>query len=269
MENILLPKIEFKTGDKPNTGILIIEPLFPGYGTTIGNTLRRVLLSSLPGAAVTAVKINGITHEFTTIPKVKEDVLNLILNIKQLRLISHNDEPVTLKLKAKGEMEVTAKQIEKNSDIEIVNPELHIATLTSRDAELEMELVVEKGRGFMSTESREKQKRDIGLIAIDALFSPIRRVSIKVEGARVGQMTNFDKLLVEIETDGTIMPQTTVTEAAKIIIEHFKLLLSENFSVTEKSADEMSEKDEPAESVAEIAPPAKKKKATKKQPEIE
>jgi DNA-directed RNA polymerase subunit alpha len=262
MEKIQTPRVEFKKGERPNAAQLIMEPLYPGYGTTVGSALRRILLSSLPGAAVTAVKIKNAPHEFTTIPKVKEDVLNIILNLKQLRLKVFSDEPVTLTIKAKGEKMVKAGDIEKNSDVEIVNPDLLIATLTSKDAELEMELTVERGRGYMPTETREKQRRDIGVVAIDALFAPIRRVSLNVEPARVGQMTNFDRLIMDIETDGTISPEEAVTESAKLLMDHFSLL---NGMPTTAAADETVEETPTveAESDEEVAEKKKSKKTKK------
>lgn len=262
MENIQLPHIEFRKGDQPNTGVLVIEPLFPGYGTTMGNALRRTLLAALPGAAITGAKIEGVTHEFTTIPKVKEDVLELILNLKKVRLEVFSDEPVTLHLRAKGDGAVTAGDIEANSDVRIANPDLHIATLTGKDAELVMELTVERGRAFLPTEAREKQRRDIGVIAIDALFSPIRRVAVRVEGARVGQMTNFDKLVCEIETDGTISPEDAVRNSAKVLIQHFALIAGDGALAepVEEGVEEASAVAE--EDSTEEAP--KKKRTTKK-----
>lgn len=224
MENIPLPtKIEVQKGDSPNEGILIVEPCFSGYGTTIGNALRRVLLSSLPGASVTAVKIKGAQHEFSTLKNVKEDVLEILLNFKSLRLKVFTDEKIRLKLKAKGEKEVTAKDIEADSSVEIANPELHLATLTDKNAELDIEFIVEKGRGYVPTEERNKEEEEVGLIAIDSLFSPIKNVGLKVENVRVGQLTNFDKLTLTIETDGTITPEEAVVESTKILIDHFDL----------------------------------------------
>ncbi len=259
MENILLPKVEFTRGAKAHEGTVVVEPLFPGYGTTIGNALRRILLSSLPGAAVTAVKIHNTPHEFTTIPKVKEDVLEIILNLKKLRLKVHQDEPIKLHLKVKGEKVITAKDIDKDSAVEITNPELLIATLTGRDAELEMDITVQRGRGFVPTEAREKQRGDIGTIAVDALFSPVRRVAFRVEGARVGQMTNFDRLLLDIETDGTISVTDAVNDATKILMDHFALFM--NMSGSSKDAEEATT--EGSDAVTDEDTP-KKKRASKK-----
>lgn len=222
METIFLPsKMHIALGDAPHTATLTIEPLHHGYGTTVGNALRRVLLSSLPGAAVTAVKIKGAQHEFQAITGVKEDVLDIILNLKQLRMKVHADEPVTLKLVKKGEGEVTAADIEKNADVEIANPELVLATITSSAITLDMEITVSRGRGFLPTEEREDTSSDIGVIAIDALFSPVRQVSLKVENTRVGDITNYDKLIMNIETDATLAPADALEQATKILINHF------------------------------------------------
>ncbi|MDA1038217.1 MAG: DNA-directed RNA polymerase subunit alpha [bacterium] len=225
MENILLPsKVAFEPGSHENEVNLIVEPCFHGYGTTVGNALRRVLLSSLVGSAITAVKIKGVTHEFQAIDNVKEDMLQVILNLKQLRVRMHTEEPVRLKLKISGEKIVTAGDIEANSDVEIANPELEILELTSPKAELDMELIIEKGRGFSPTEEREAGTNELGTIAIDALFSPIRNVSYRVEPTRVGEITNYDKLTLTIETDGTITVESAVSEATKILMDYFSTI---------------------------------------------
>ncbi len=229
MENILLPStITYKQGSQPNEGVLVIEPCFHGYGTTLGNALRRVLLSSLPGAAVTAVKIKGVNHEFQAIENVKEDALEIILNLKLLRLRLFSDEPVVLKLSVSGERAVTAADIEPNADVEIVNPQLHLATLTDAKSKLDMEITVRKGRGYSSTEERTGQTSDLGTIAIDSLFSPVRNVGYRVEDTRVGEITNYDKLVMTIETDGTITPQDAVQQSAQFLIDHFSLLLNKS-----------------------------------------
>lgn len=225
MENILLPSnIRFEQGTRPNEGVMVVEPCFHGYGTTLGNALRRVLLSSLPGAAVTAVKIKGITHEFQAIDNVKEDGLEIILNLKSLRLKLFSEEPVKLTLKVTGEKVVTAKDIQGDAQVEIVNPSLKIATLTDPKATLEMEITVSRGRGYRPTEERVKENNELGVIAIDALFSPIRNVGYRVENTRVGEITNYDKLIMTIETDGSVEPEDAVRASAKIIIDHFSLL---------------------------------------------
>lgn len=223
VQNIDLPaKIEFsKLTDREAT--LVVEPLFPGYGTTIGNALRRVLLSSLPGAAVTAVKIKGVDHEFSTLPDVKEDVVEIILNLKKLRLTVHSDQAIKLVLKKTGAGAVLAKAIETPSEVEIVNQDQLIATLTSKQAKLDMEITVQAGRGYVPVEQRDKEKLDIGTIAVDAIFSPIRSVSFQVENIRVGQMTDYDKISMQIRTDGTVPPKEAVDQAAKILVDHFSL----------------------------------------------
>ena len=211
METIFLPsKMYFTPGANEHEALLTIEPLHHGYGTTIGNALRRVLLSSLPGAAATAMKIKGVQHEFSAANGIKEDVLDIMLNLKKLRMRVHSDEPVILKLTRKGSGEVTAAAIEKNADVEIMNPDLVIATMTDDKATLEMEITVSKGRGYLPTEEREEAPVEIGVIAIDALFSPVRSVGLKIENTRVGEITNYDKLLMTIATDGTVTPQEAV-----------------------------------------------------------
>lgn len=225
MEKLLLPsKISFEKGSESNVATFTVEPCYFGYGTTIGNALRRVLLSSLPGAAVTAVKIAGVDQEFSAIDNVKEDTLTICLNLKDLRLKVFSDEPVRLHLRAKGKKVVTAADFEKNSDVEIVNPELEIATLTADKATLDLEVTVKQGRGYVPTEERSNEDLEIGNIMVDAIFSPVRKVGYKVVPTRVGDITNYDKLMMDLETDGTITPQEAVSQAAKILIEHFSLL---------------------------------------------
>lgn len=225
MESFLLPtKIRFSRGERPNEGMLTVEPCMPGFGTTIGNALRRVLLSSLPGASVTAVKIRGVEHEFSTIQNVKEDVLEIILNLKTLRLKCHAEEPVKLSLTVKGEKTVTAADIEKNADVEIMNPDLAIATLTDKSSSIEMEITVAQGRGYRSTEERIKEKLDLGTIAIDALYNPVMNVSYKVEATRLGEKTDYDKLVLTIETDGTTDALDACRTAIGILLDHLNLL---------------------------------------------
>ncbi|MCR4278668.1 MAG: DNA-directed RNA polymerase subunit alpha [bacterium] len=225
MESILLPsKISFNKGERPNEGVLTVEPCTQGYGTTIGNAFRRVLLSSLPGAAVTAVRIKGVEHEFSTIPHVKEDALEVILNLKALRVKLHSDEPVKLSLSVKGEKTITASDFDANADVEIVNPDHFIASLTDPAASFEIEITVSPGRGYRSTEERGKEKMDIGTIAIDALYSPVLNVSYKVEQTRVGERTDYDKLVLRVETDGSIDAIDACKQAVKILLDHFNLL---------------------------------------------
>lgn len=226
MAHIPLPNsIEVQPVDgESNRAQIIVKPCSPGYGTTIGNALRRVLLSSLPGAAVTSVKIKGVDHEFSTIDNVKEDVVEIILNLKTLRFVVHSDEPVELELSVSGEKVVTAADFSENSQVEVVNTDQVIATLTDASAELSMKVTVEKGRGYVPVEERETEGMEVGAIAVDAVFTPIRNVNYKTEHVRVGQMTNFDKLVLDITTDGTMTPQDAFESAADILVEQFQVL---------------------------------------------
>ena len=198
-----------------------VEPLARGFGMTLGNALRRVLLSSLPGAAITAVKIENVYHEFATIPGVKEDTTELILNLKQLRLRARGEQPVTMRLMASGPGAVTAADLIYTSDIEIVNPELHLATLDSGETRLEIELTVERGTGYLPTDGREPPS--LGVIPIDAVFTPVRRVNYGVEPARVGARTDLDRLTIEVQTDGTISPLEALNQAAELLSEAFDI----------------------------------------------
>jgi DNA-directed RNA polymerase subunit alpha len=240
MENLLLPsKLNFEDDKKnKNRTILTIEPLYFGYGTTLGNALRRVLLSSLPGAAVTSVKIDGSDQEFQNINDVKEDVLEICLNLKQLRLRVYSEEPVKLSLKVKGEQTVTAAAFEKNSDVEIINPELEIAKITEKKKELSLEITVEQGRGYHPTEERVDDEIEIGNILIDAIFTPVEKVGYKVIPTRVGDITNYDKLIMEIETNGALTPKEAVEKSAKILIDHFALLEADEPVKKEKTPKE-------------------------------
>ncbi|TSC53694.1 MAG: hypothetical protein LiPW39_119 [Parcubacteria group bacterium LiPW_39] len=216
------PKIVKSEGNK---AIFEIEGLYPGYGVTLGNALRRALLSSLPGAAVVGVKIKGVHHEFSTIPGVAEDVIEIILNLRQIRFKLHAAGPVKLFLAAKGEKEVKAGDIKTTSEIEIINQEQPIATITDKKTELEIEIEVDAGLGFVPVESRKKEKLEIGVIAVDALFSPIRKVNFEVENMRVGDRTDFNRLRLDIETDGSIGPEDTFKKANEILVEQFKSLI--------------------------------------------
>lgn len=215
-----------------NKAIFEIEALYPGYGVTIGNSLRRVLLSSLPGAAITQVKIKGVSHEFSTISGVLEDVITIIMNLKQLRFRIFIDEPQRATLRVKGEKEVTGKDFELSSQAELVNKNCHIATLTNKSAELEIEIQIEKGMGYSPKEEREKislpaQKRlPVGTIPIDAFFSPVRNVSYEIENMRVGGRTDYDRLFLTIETDGIMTPEEALQEGVKILIAHFSAFVS-------------------------------------------
>ncbi len=253
MENILLPStIRFEQGERPNEGVLVVEPCFYGYGTTLGNALRRVLLSSLPGAAVTAVKMTGVSHEFQAVDGVKEDALEIILNLKSLRMRVFSEEPVVLKVSVKGVKTITAADIQPNADVEIVNPELLIATVTGEGKDFEMEITVRKGRGYQSTEERANEVNDLGTIGIDALFSPIRNVGYRVENTRVGDITNYDKLIMNIETDGTIAPEVATQQASKMLIDYFSILLqNQGTDMAEMPADAEQSAEAPEVEVSE------------------
>ena len=260
MQNIALPKkIEFKAGNTSGEGQIIVEPLYPGYGMTLGNSLRRVLLSSLPGAAVIGVKIKGVSHEFMALPGLKEDILEVVLNLKQLRLKIFTEEEVTLTLKAKGQGQITAADILKNSDVEITNPELVIANLTEANATLEMEILVKEGRGYKMSEGG-KRDNEIGYIEIDSIFSPVLSVSIDVENARVGKMTNWDKLVLNIKTDKTITPQEAFEQSVKILVDQFSALLPGALAAPAPVAEEISEEVVSEEEVEEEEKPKKKAK---------
>ncbi|MDD5043290.1 MAG: DNA-directed RNA polymerase subunit alpha [Patescibacteria group bacterium] len=271
MENIILPsQVEITKSKEENKAIFTISPCYFGYGLTLGNALRRVLLSSLPGAAVTSFKVKGVDHEFSAIPHVLEDVIEIILNLKQLRLKVFSEEPVKLNLKVKGEKEVTADDISKSSDVEIINKNLHIATLTDKDAELDMEITVSQGRGYITTEMRDRKNLEIGEIAIDSIFSPAKNVGFKTENVRVGQITNYDKLILEVVTDGTISPEEAFKQSVQILLNHFNLLMdlvNENKSKKKASADKGEIKEENSDDKGEEEKNEKKetkKKAVKK-----
>lgn len=214
-------KVVKKEGNK---AVFEIGPLMPGYGATLANPLRRVLLSSLEGAAVTSIKIKGVDHEFGAIAGVQEDIIEIILNLKKLRFRCFSDEPVTVHLIAKGEQNVTGNDIQLTSDVELFNTDQHIATLTDKKAEIDMELTIQKGRGYVSVEQRQKEKLPIGVMAIDAAFSPVRLVSFTIDDVRVGQRIDFNKVTLEIETDGTMQPELALKEAAATLADHFTLV---------------------------------------------
>ena len=265
MQNIAQPKkIDFKVGANPHEGIITVEPLFPGYGMTLGNALRRVLLSSLPGAAVIGVKIKDASHEFMALPHVKEDVLEMILNLKQLRLKTFTEEEVRLELKAKGKKAVTAGDITKNSQVAIKNPELVLAHITDDNGSLEMEIVVKEGRGYKMSEGAKRENREIGYIETDSIFSPVILVSINVENTRVGKMTNWDKLILNVKTDGTITPETAFNEAVKILVDQYSSLLTIEATADQEEATETVASPE-AEVEAEATTEDKKEKKEKKE----
>ncbi len=226
MEKLLLPSsITFEQGSDVNRGKLIVTPLFHGYGTTVGNAIRRVLLSSLPGAAVTAMKVKGIPHEFTAIPGIKEDGVEILLNVKQIRLKVFSAEPVKLRLVVKKAGPVTAGDIESSSDSEVMNKDLVLFTATDAKNPIDIEFTAEQGRGYVPVEEREGRNVELGTIAVDAIFTPVLDVGYTVEFTRVGDITNYEKLIIDIETDGTISPKDAGTEATKLLIEHFNLIV--------------------------------------------
>lgn len=231
-----------------------ISPLMPGYGATIANPLRRVLLSSLEGAAVTSIKIKGVDHEFAAVPGVMEDIIQIILNVKRIRFRSYSDEPVKVALRAKGEKEVTAADIKATSDVEIINPEQHIATLTDKKADFEMELEIEKGVGYVPVEQRQKDKLAIGVIAIDAIFSPVRMVNFTVDNVRVGQRIDYNRISMDIETDGSIEPEEALKRASEVLLKHFETIGSVEVPASAKATAGKPEKKETKKK------PTKKKK---------
>jgi DNA-directed RNA polymerase subunit alpha len=226
MLEIEKPKIEIVGSNNDNTyGKFVLEPLERGYGITLGNSLRRILLSSLPGAAVTSVKIEGVLHEFSTVPGVREDVTDIILNLKNLCLKIHgSDEEKVLRIEAQGECTVTAADIIGDADVEILNPDLHIATV-AEGGKLAMEITAFRGRGYNSAEQNKKGEHVIGVIPIDSAFTPVRKVNFNVENTRVGQITNYDKLTLEVWTNGSIRPDEATSLAAKIMSEHLQLFV--------------------------------------------
>ncbi len=237
LEEITLPRIK-NTKTQGNYASYDIEPLEAGYGMTLGNALRRVLLSSLPGAAVTSIRIDGVQHEFQDIPHVMEDVTDIVLNVKKLRLRSFSDHPVSMRLEVSGERVVTAADIMAPSTVEIVNPDLYIATLDNEDAHLEMELVVETGRGYVPADSKEDQP--IGVIPVDAIYTPVQKVNYTVEHTRVGQMTNYDKIVLDVWTDGTLLPDEALRQSADILVRHFTQLANYRATLAEPEKPPLS-----------------------------
>ena len=235
MIEIEKPRIEcIETPTDDSYGKYVIEPLERGSGTTLGNSLRRVLLSSLPGTAVTSIRISGIQHEFSTIPGVKEDVTEIVLNIKRIIARLHSDEPKTVYIEASGECEVTAGDIKADGEVEILNPELHIATL-GPDASLSMELTLDHGRGYVPADKNKNPQQIIGTIPVDSIYTPVLKVNYAVENTRVGNQTDFDKLTLEVWTDRTITPRDAVSLGAKILVDHFTLFTDLSDSIGSRS----------------------------------
>lgn len=261
MQEITLPKnIKYIPKDK-NCGTFVIEGCYPGYGTTLGNALRRVILSSLPGAAIVNVKIKGVSHEFSTIPGVKEDIVQIILNLKKIRLRLHK-ESATIKLSVSGKKQVNAGAIKCPSDVEIVNPETPIATLTGNKSKLEMEMEVNQGLGYVPIEQFDKSEKKIGVIDIDAIYTPVKRVNYAVENMRVGKRTDFGRLSLEIETDSTKEPREALLEALEILIKQF-----ESLAGLKEGAGETLDKKEKSREKAELPGPEEKSEKESAKPE--
>lgn len=229
-----------KIAEDDRKGAFEVEGLFRGYGLTIGNALRRVLLSSLPGAAITRFRVKGVGHEFTTIPGVAEDVIELGLNLKKVRFAFHADGPQELILKAKGEGIVTAADIKGTAQVEVVNPEQTIATLTTKGADLEITLTVEKGLGYVPVEDQKNERLAVGTVALDAIFSPVTNVNYTVENMRVGERTDYNRVRIEIETDGTVSPSSALHKAANVLGDHLKKIAE--IEVKQSKQEEATEK---------------------------
>jgi len=239
------PKIEIaQISDDNKYGRFVVEPLERGYGITLGNSLRRIMLSSLPGAAVSSVKIDGVVHEFSAIPGVKEDVTEIIMNIKSLAIknTSETSEPKVAYIEFEGEGIVTAADIQTDPDIEILNPEQVIATLSGADSRLYMELTITKGRGYVSSDKNKKEDLPIGVLPVDSIYTPVERVNLTVQNTRVGQITDFDKLTLDVYTNGTLAPDEAVSLAAKVLSEHLNLFI--DLSENAKTAEVMVEKED-------------------------
>ncbi|MCD7724778.1 MAG: DNA-directed RNA polymerase subunit alpha [Clostridiales bacterium] len=249
------PNIEVaEISEDKKYGKFVVEPLERGYGITLGNSLRRIMLSSLPGAAVSQVKIEGVLHEFSSIPGVKEDVTEIIMNIKSLAIRNSSDtnEPKTAYIEYEGEGIVRASDIQVDQDIEILNPDLVIATLNGKDTKLYMELTITKGRGYVSSDKNKTEDLPIGVIAIDSIYTPVERVNVTVENTRVGQITDYDKLTLDVHTNGTLVPDEAVSLAAKVLSEHLSLFI--DLSENAKTAEVMVEKeDDEKEKVLEMS----------------
>jgi DNA-directed RNA polymerase subunit alpha len=223
--NVSLPSKPRVVSEEEFSGVYEIDGLYPGYGHTLGNSLRRIILSSLPGAAITSVKIDNVPHEFSTISGIKEDVITILLNLKKVRIQMLTDEPQVLTLSRKGQNKVTAGDIKAPGQVKILNPDLHIAEITDKGADINAELAVERGIGYVSKEVLQKDKISIGTISLDAIFTPIRRVNYEVENMRVGNRTDFNRLRIFIETDGTIMPKEALEKSIEIMINQLKAIV--------------------------------------------
>jgi DNA-directed RNA polymerase subunit alpha len=239
----LVDSVVVKTiSEKGNAGEFHIEGLYTGYGTTLGNALRRTLLSSLPGAAITQVKVKGANHEFSTLPGMVEDVLEFCMNLKKVRFHFFADEPQTLTLNVKGERDVTAGDIRSTTLVQVINKDLKLATLTKKNAELSLELIVEKGLGYVQAESRKLERLSVGTIVLDAVFSPVMRVSFEVENMRVGEQTDYNRLKIQINTDGSITPSEALHKAGNILKDHSGKISEIEFTPTEVAVEKETKK---------------------------
>lgn len=244
---ISLPQKPKYTSSDNKTATFEIEGCYPGYGTTLGNALRRVLLSSLSGAAIISVKIKNVKHEFSTIPNVAEDIIQIILNLKQVRFKLHGEENVKVNLKVKGEKKITASMIECPSNVEVVNGDAFIASITSPKGEVEMELEISSGIGYIPVEQQDREKKEVGVIAIDAIYTPIRRVNYTISNMRVGKRTDFEKVILEVATDGSIEPQEAFSKSVEILVEQFSVLKDLKKAGEEKEAVVKEKKEKEAE----------------------
>ncbi len=246
MLSIALPKAPKYEEIDEQSGRFVIAGCYPGYGTTIGNSLRRTLLSSLPGTAIVAVKVKGITHEFTTLKGMKEDIVQLILNLKQVRFKLEGVDEANIVLKVKGQREVTAKDFKTTAEVKVVNPDQPIASLTSSSASLEMEVKINRGLGYVPVEQQEKGEKEIGTIAIDAIYNPVKRVNFKVENMRVGKRTDYDRIILEVMTDGSISPEEAYAQAVEVLMAQFNAVanLSEGDDDEEEREFKIKEKEE-------------------------
>lgn len=260
MRTITLPRKPKHNKIDDFTGQFVIDGCYPGYGTTLGNALRRVLLSSLEGAAITSFKVKGVSHEFSTMDGIMEDAVQIMLNLKQVRFRMHSDEPVKVTLKHKGEGKITAKDIKCPSGVEVINTDLVIANSTDKKMDFEMEIEVSKGLGYVPVEQQEREDKEIGVIAVDAVYTPVKRVNYDVENMRVGKRTDYDKITLEIMTDGSIAPEEAFEKATNILVGQFSAL----FDITE----EKEEKEAPKKK-AETKKKAEKEEMEAEEPEEE
>lgn len=242
--NIILPSKPKVISEDDFNGVYEIDGLYPGYGHTLGNSLRRIILSSLPGAAITSVKIDGVPHEFSTKDGIKEDIVTILLNLKKVRFALSTDEPQIVNLSAKGVGDVTAGNISVSGQVEVLNKDQHIATLTDKSAKLDIEIKIEKGLGYVPKDILQKDKVEIGTIALDAIFTPIRRVNYEVEGMRVGERTDYNRLKISIETDGTLTPREALENSIAIMINQLKAIVGfKEEEVVEEEVEKEQEKE--------------------------